>query len=337
MALLSKQHRGAVRLIVAVARYVAFFCCLLPAVVNAQSDDDIDAIRQQIAENHDFQKIGAGYGAVVSFAVNPDVTTAKFLPDATPGIIDPSVAVFRAPYRHLFNKDSDGSRPFIQGVIAYQTVEAGLEVAENELIDARWRTLGIAGSGGMEIPLGDHLVVLPAVTVGYGHIDNDASYTGAIAESVLQPAFEGLVFDWDADVLIYGLTIGADYQRQVRNFELELHGSLTHHLVESFDSSSPLVDFETDITALDLEANTVHPTSAKLAGYPISVVTLFGYTAFFGAERDALAFSTFFEAGLALDFDIAAKGWKMQSFRVGGKAIFGPDVKGWGFIFGYDF
>ena len=74
-----------------------------------------------------------------------------------------------------------------------------------------------------------------------------------------------------------------------------------------------------------------------LGGYPLSIVGLFGMTSIFGPDRDALGFDRFFETGLGLQGDLSSRGWKVTSLRLGLKAIYGPDVTGWGLIVGYEF
>ena len=72
-------------------------------------------------------------------------------------------------------------------------------------------------------------------------------------------------------------------------------------------------------------------------GYRLSIVGLFGGTAIFGPDRDALGFDRFFEAGLGLEADVSSRDWKVSSLHFGLKAIFGADVRAWGLICGYGF
>ena len=301
----------------------------------AQTPGEIDQIREQLLADFDPGRLGSGYGAIVSFAVSPDITSATFYPDHGSGVADPTIKVIRVPYRHVFGEDNGGSRPFVQALLAYQTFDALFEPAPDESVDSRWRTYGAAASFGYEVPLSDHLVLLPAVNASYGRVDNRAQYSGTISESVLQPVFQGVLFDWDADVLVYGASVAMDYKQSFGTYDVEVLGGLTYHRVDSFHTSSSFVDIETDITAFDIELNSVHPTGINLGAFPLSVVGLLGNTTLLGPNRDALGFDQFFEAGLALEMDISSLGWKLQSLRLGAKWIFGPDVDGWSLVLGY--
>ena len=307
----------------------------VPGVASAQSDDVIDAIRELAQETFDPVKIGAGYAAIVDFAVSRDISSESFYPDASDGVVDPSLSHFQFPFRFVFGDDESRPRPFLQGLVAHQTVSSGFDVAPGEFIDAEWKTWGASVSGGYDIPLSEHLSLLPLLSVGYGSLDSRARYAGPISEQLLQPALSGLIFDWDSSAVTYGASLGVDYERSLQGFDIEVLGSVTHHRIESVDAPNDFVDFRGRVSGFDLEVSTIHPTSRKLFGNPLSIVGLFGHTRIFGSERDALGFDSFFEAGAGIELDVSARGWKVRSLRFGAKAIFGADVDGWGLIIGY--
>lgn len=306
-----------------------------PGFAHAQSDDLIDTIRELAKESFDPVKIGAGYAAIVDFAVSRDISSANFYPDASDGIVDPALKHFQFPFRFVFGDDAGAPRPFLQGLVAHQTVESGFDFAPGEFVDSKWKTYGFSLSGGYDVPLGEHLSLLPVVSLGYGRLENRAQYSGPISEGLLQPALAGVIFDWDSDAISYGASLGLDYRRELGGFDIEVLGSLTHHFIESVNAANEFIDFRGRVTAFDLEVNTVHPTSWRMFDYPVSIIGLFGHTRIFGPERDALGFDNFFEAGAGLELDVSARGWKIKSLRFGAKAIVGPDVDGWGLIIGY--
>jgi hypothetical protein len=314
---------------------MAALCLCLPGLASAQSDDLIDAIRELAKESFDPVKIGAGYAAIVDFAVSRDISSANFYPDASEGIVDPELRHFQFPFRFVFGDDAQVRRPFLQGLFAYQTVASGFDYAPGEFIDSEWKTYGFSVSGGYDVPLSEHLSLLPVLSVGYGRLENRARYSGPFSEAVLQPALAGLIFDWDSNAISYGASLGFDYRRELGEFDIEVLSSLTHHFIESVNAANEFVDFRGRVSAFDLEVNTVHPTSWKMFDSPVSIVALFGNTRVFGPERDALGFDNFFEVGAGLELDLSAKGWKIRSLRFGAKAILGSDVDGWGLIIGY--
>jgi len=314
---------------------IALLVVCFPGSALAQSDDLIDAIRDIAKESFDPVKIGAGYAAMVDFAISRDISSANFYPDTSDGVVDPALKHFQFPFRFVFGDDAESPRPFLQGLIAHQTVESGFDYAPGESVQSEWETWGFSLSGGYVIPLSEHFSVLPILSAGYGSLENRARYSGPISEAILQPALAGVIFDWDSNAVTYGASLGFDYRRELGVFDIEVLGSLTHHHVESVNAPNEFVDFRGRVSAFDLEVITVHPTSWSMFDNPLSIVGIFGNTRIFGPERDALGFDSFFEAGAGIDLDVSARGWRIKSLRFGAKAIFGPDVDGWGLIIGY--
>ena len=300
-------------------------------------DDTIAEIRDAAVKDFDREKIAAGYGTLISFAVNPHISAARFYPDEGEGIYDVELKASRIPYRYVFDSDGDGPTPFVQGVLAYQTLDAGFTVTPDDVIEGRWRTVGGALTGGMIVPVGEHLDLLAGVNVGVGRIDNEAVYRGPIATQILEPALRELVFDWSTDAMVYGLVVGADYRGNIGGRRFQLDGSITHHWLESFNESNEFVAFNSTATAADLKYTMTLMPDFSIGQYPVTTVGLLGATTFIGPQRDALGFTEFFEAGLALEADISKHGWGIRSLRFGLKAIVGPDVTGWSLIVGRGF
>ena len=315
--------------------YALGILCCVTMNAHAQVDDDVAELRRLVEETFDSVNLGAGYAALVDFAVSRDISSATFYPDEVEGVVDPKLHNIKLPFRFVFGEEGQGARPFLQGHLAYQTLDAEFDLLPGEKILSEWKTWGATVSGGYEIPVGQHLKLLSVLSAGYGSLKNRADFSGPIAEGLLEPALSNLVFNWDANSLVYGASFGMDYRRQMAGFDVELLGSLTHHRVESTSASNPFAEFDGHVTALDVELNTLHPMSWTIGGSPLSVVGILGATDIFGPHRDALGFDRFFEAGLGLEADLSARGWKVRSLRFGLKAIVGPDVKGWGLIIGY--
>jgi hypothetical protein len=332
-----QQMIGAVDIRISI---ISLLLCLLagmPLSAMAQTDLDIDVIRQAAEDVFDQVEIGAGYAAIVDFAVSRDISSATFYPDEVDGVVDPKLKNTKVPFRIFLGGNDTGRRPFVQGHFAYQTLESGFDVLPDEFINSTWTTYGVSIAGGIELPFGEYFKLLPVASVGYGRIENRAKFYGPISESLLEPALSELVFNWNANTVVYGASLGADYRRDIGGFDVEILGSLTHHQIESTSASNEFTSIRGHVTAFDFEVNTVHATPWKLGGYPLSIVGLFGGTKFLGPDSDALGFDHFLEAGIGLEGDVSAKGWKVDSLRLGVKAIFGPDVSGWGLILGYGF
>jgi len=307
------------------------------ALAQSQLDPVIDEIRALALENFNPDELGSGYAAMLNFAVSPDISAATYALDTEEGsgIHNPRLKVYRIPLRHVFRPESQNLRPFVQATMAYQTLDTSFDLFELDSVDSRWSTWGVALAGGLEIPVSEHLVLLPVLSLGLGRLDNDADYSGAVANALIKPALEGLIFDWDTKARLVGASMGLDYTRPSPGFDLEIKANLSHNYMDTFDSSSEFIDFSNKVTTFDLDLSTVHPLQQTLGGQPLALVMLLGDTRFLGAERHALDFDHFSEAGLALEADVSSRGWSIKTLRLGAKAIFGKDVSGWSLILSY--
>lgn len=304
----------------------------------AALSDEIEAARKAVLDSFDPKRLGSGYAAIVSFAVSPQISAASFRPDSgSDDIDDPELDVYRIPLRFVFGDDDGSPRPFVQGVLAYQDLYAKLDTGLGGTLKSDWETYGLLFNGGWEVPVREHLVLLPTLGLGYARLENSADYSGLIEESVLQPAFKGIIFDWETDAVVYGAALGVDYRRSIGSFDTELLTSVSRNRIETFNESSDIIAFKSGVTALDVEFNAAHPTGLSLGRHPLDWVLLLGHTRFYGSNRDALGFSNFSEAGLALQLSPRPGGHRNDVWRLGFKSIFGEDVDGWSLVLSHDF
>ena len=161
----------------------------------AAAQSDIDAIRELVAAQLQGVQVGAGYAAIVDFAVSRDISAATYYPDEVEGVHDPKLTSIKLPFSFTFGAEGDSKRPFLQGHFAYQTLDADFELLADELIRSEWKTYGGSVSGGVEIALSDSMKLLPVVSLGYGRITQRSRRgpAGALCSSptvgsVTQPA-----------------------------------------------------------------------------------------------------------------------------------------------------
>ena len=302
----------------------------------SELEEVIEEVRRATEAELGPARLGSGYAAMINFAVAPEISTANYsVEDSLED--DPELQVTRVPLRHVFEPNARGWSPFIQGNLAYQTFDASFPFLEGEQINGEWDALGVSVAGGYEIPLSENLTLLPVLDLGYVRLTNDATYTGPIGNTILKPALEGLLFDWDADTWLLGLSLGFEYEKPYERFTLQSRGGITYNRIDTFSTSSDAIDFTSSVTTTNLKADFVIPTSMSVGGSPLAVVPHIGATAFLGDDRDALGFDHFYEAGLSFEADVAERGWRISKLRLGAMVIFGSDVSGWGILLGYRF
>tara|TARA_R100000027_G_scaffold27499_1_gene19912 strand:- start:12870 stop:13865 length:996 start_codon:yes stop_codon:yes gene_type:complete len=329
----SFQHRVSVALLIA---GIAMLCGRVGAQ-NATSETEIEDtirdVREAIRQSGD---IGAGYAAILNFAGNPDVSTATYHVDDNVSD-EPVINVFRGSLRHAIKNENSRWKPFVQAIFPYETLRYGEDYGDGNQVSVEWEAYGIMGMFGAGYSVTENLVITPAINFGWLRLDNDARYEGFLAEEILEPAFDGLVYDWYADSIVAGFSLWADYQWQFEHFDTAFHGGFTYNHVKSIHSSSDHIEINSSATTLVANMETIHPTGINLEGFPVSVVFSGGGTAFVGPNRTALGFDSFLNAGMAFQADISRLGYAVRSVRLGGAIIFGENVTGWSFTFDYLF
>ena len=321
--------------VVTTTLFLLFIGCLT-TVAQTSTDARISAIREQSAKTMGPDRYGSAYAALISSAVNPDISTATYDIKAA-NVNDPTLRVIRVPLRHVFNPDKPGARPFVEATLTHQTYDISVDIAPDESVQNEWRADGGTFGGGMELPVTTELTVVPSLHAGLVRLESDASYRGEVSNTILRPALQGIVFDWVVDAGIAGASLWTEYKHSCKNFDLNLAAGLSHNYVETLSSSSGLIDFSSQATTVGAQAETVHPLGKSLAGCPLALVVNAGNTTFLGDARDALGFNYYFDTGLALETDLSGKVWSISKLRLGAKVIYGEDVTGWSLIMGYRF
>lgn len=326
---------GVFRQMVAVGGWLL---AMAPFSVLAQSglDEIIDQVRQQAIRQAGPDRLGAGYAAMMNFATTPDISAATYYIDSA-SANDPTLNVYKIPLQHEFALEGRDWKPFVQATFGYLDYETKFDFLAGESVKADWKSYGGSLGLGVKVPLEQGFTFVPALDLGLMHLESSADYRGPVAEAILKPALQGAVFDWDANAYLVGATVGLDYNQSFDSWTVEGRTRLTYNYINTYDSSSDLVEFDAGTTTFTLQIDAVKPIDAQIGGYPLALVGHFGNTTFIGNNRDALGFDYFFEAGLALETDISKNDWPVKKLRLGAMGIFGADVTGWSVIFGYRF
>jgi len=296
-------------------------------------DGILDFANEQLGPND----VGSAYAALINFAGNPDVSASSYNID-TGERSSARLDVFRASFRiPSWTENSHGWKPFVQGMVPYQTLKYRADLREEGGAELEWEAYGLVFSVGNEFQASERLTLTPAVNLGSVRLVSNAGFRGAAAEDILQPEYAGSVFDWAADGAVIGLTLWMDYKWDFERFDAWLHSGVTYNHVESYRSSSDQISFSSSATTLDVSLETVHASGIQLQGFPLSVVFTGGGTVFLGPGRNALGFNSFADLGAALQADISRMGLPVESVRLGAKVIAGESVTGWNLIFSYEF
>lgn len=302
-------------------------------------DELVEVLREELKRNLNTEDVGAGYVALLNFAFNPDISAATYYIDGGDDQgVDARLNVYRLPIRHLFLPDNSVFRPFIQLNLAYQTYgNQRLYLTDDESIGVDYQTFGGSATFGLEVSVFEGARFLAGVNSGLAHLENRADYNGEFVNTVLKPAYRGIIFDWDADAWLAGALTGVEYRRSWRSYELRTQLEITYNHFETYRADSRFVEFDADATTCSAMVESIFPMPFSLGSLPLAMVMNLGRTSFHGSDENVLGFSYFYEAGLAFEVNIAEYDLRVNKLSLGTKFIAGRDVAGWSLILGYRF
>jgi hypothetical protein len=169
--------------------------------------------------------------------------------------------------------------------------------------------------------------VEPAFDVSLARLLNDASYHGSAAP--LQPLLDGPLLNWHTSAWLATPNLGLGWSHTYAgNRTVSVRGHVAWTWVNSFGESDPVLRFRETAGTYSARAEYLAPLGLEVAGRGLQYVVNAGYGGFFGANRDALGFTSVAEVGLGLEVPWHASPQSMR-WRVTTRYLFGADVRGW--------
>ena len=167
-------------------------------------------------------------------------------------------------------------------------------------------------------------------------MESDADYSGPFGAVVIAPILDGVLFNWDTNAWIAGLSGGAHYDWRWRErYEMALKGRYVYSHIASYSESRDLPSFSEDTGTASVKLDMKHPWRGSLWGRPLFGVANVGATAFTGKNRDALGFTHFYELGYSIGLDISGDNRFLEDVRIGYQFSTGKDVDGYSVLFGW--
>ncbi|MCB1916869.1 MAG: hypothetical protein KDG52_14275 [Rhodocyclaceae bacterium] len=288
--------------------------------------DDLAAARSALQSDIDAEAMGAAYAAMVSVTTAPEISAATYrIRDGSSA--QPTMRLYKLPLAWSLGEGGRAWQPFAHASLGLMEFGIRFELL-GEAVRTRWTAYGGSVGLGVRIPRG-HWTWIVQGGIGVVRIENRAHYRGVLGQTLLAPLFKGLIFDWHADAAKYSVAVGADFRRDFAPWRLELRTRLSGARADTFSSSSEFVDFDATGAALTIRSDASRAIAYRVAGRPTRAHLSLGATAHLGAQRDALGFDRFVEAGGGIELDLADRAQPIESVRLGMLAIFGPDVVGW--------
>jgi len=277
-------------------------------------------------------RLGAGYAQMVGIAAVPGISTANYDIDSEVG--SPTLDVIRLPYEHRW-------RPLSDKTDLYWKVSGGYMRLDNDFlldvfrpadgnISSKWTGYS-AGAGVLaKVGLGEGFVLVPEIDFALARLKNSASYGGAA--SVLQPSFDGLLFNWGLNAWLVTPSIGLEWGANVYDGKLSTRGRVARSWISSFDEPDPVLAFNEAVNIYSISADYTRAAGWHPFDRQLSWVLRAGYFGFFGPNRDALGFDAVIEIGGGFEIPIAADAPEGRRLRLLGPTSSVPTsaVGAWG-------
>lgn len=298
---------------------MGIICMLLAAPAAAQSSRDIIA----------GARLAPGYAQILNLAATPDISAAKYR--VTDDSSQLSINVLRLPYESRWLALSDNSDLYWRVAGGYLTTSSDFPTnsptSGSGSISSTWSAYSLTGGLLAKIRFGEGFTLVPALDMGAALLDNQADYAGgAIA---LQPALDGLLFNWRSNAWLVTPNVGLEWTHANADRKYSVRGHVAWSWISSFAETDPVLKFNETAGVYSIRAERVAPTGKSIFDRSLGWVLFGGYAGFFGPNRNALGFTSVAEVGLGLEAPLSTSADKPERLRVGASYLFGPNVTGW--------
>ena len=277
----------------------------------------------------DSAALGAGYAQIIGLAATPDIAAASYTIDSEAN--KPKLDVFRLPYQAKWlalTADTDLYWRIAGGYLRLKdSFTATLPQGQSGSVDAKWTAYSVGAGLLAKIRLGSGFTLEPALDVGVARLENGASYNGAA--TALQPLLDGLLFNWQTNAWLVTPSLGLEYATTFGEAKATVRANVARSWIASFDESDAAQSFNEAANVYAIRADYSRPAGLTVAARPLNWVVYGGYAGFFGANRDALGFSSVAEIGAGLELPISTDRPQSERARLAAGYLFGSDVRGW--------
>jgi autotransporter-like protein len=281
----------------------------------------------------DTRSLESGYARLVSFEAQPEISAARLTVDSDDSnASDLDIDTAKVPLYREFPLAGGEKRWFLQATGSYLSMNEtlGIELSADftEELELDWTGYGALVEAGLVFPLTDSLEIAPSIGLGVTRLENDADFTSSVIEEALAGRLDGILYNWDTLASVVRLSSALRYDREFGTWRIKGSAYLSGSYIDSFDESDRFGGFTDEAANFGMSLDASHPLAWKVRDYPVFIIGHLGLTQFLGADRDALGFSSFGEAGVSLG---------IQRFTLGVLGAIGGDVRGWNLLFNYDY
>ena len=281
-------------------------------------------------ESNSAEKLATDYAFLSLLTLTPDFSAADYKIDDA---ITPPVKISIARLSFTFGQMELNNKTSMEFELSlgYQKTEETVPIVDqpNEYVDSKWRSYGVSLGLLFGYRLGDHMMLEPEIRAGAVRLANTARYYGDFANSVIKPAYDGTIFDWNTKASVVSVGLGLIYDWQIVGRESSVQAHVYHLNMASFDESNEVLEFNTDANMASLKADAIIPTRATLFSGRLDAVLLGGSTVFLGENRRTLGFTALYEMGAGIEYPIKGDKFNFGHVRLSGLLMRGENVRGW--------
>lgn len=309
---------------------VVLLAVCLPAVVLAQSASVTDV----------GVRLAPAYAQMLNLTLVPDISTARYTVDDGRNAMVVDVTRFPVAFKlkplgdnaDLYARATGGR---LEARATFPVTFFGPGGATTGGVATRWTAYGLSAGLGAKVRLGQGFTVEPALDVGVTRLVNGADYSGSGV--LLQPVFDGTLFNWGADAWVATPQLGFAWKSDTPGRDLQVQGHVAWSRIASYGESVPAHRFNESAGVWSLRGAYSVPTRWRALDRPLEGVVYGGYSGFFGPHRSALGFSSVSEIGLGVQAPLATSSEQSRRLRVGASYLFGPHLRGWAVSFGMNY
>ena len=308
------------------------FIALLAPVLAANAQTDLDDIRDQLKQSVRNSDVGAGYAQMLNFFVEPDISASTFSAD------DTDYDIFKIPLQFEIPIADSDWQIALRGTLSHARADADSELPPFGAVDSQWQADSGQLGAGLIMPFNANWSAFVGGEFGISRLQNEADYLDEIGQDLLPAIADGIIFNWDTNARISGITGGLRYATKLADkYDLDINGRYTFSHIASYSESRDLPSFSENTGTFSLKADLLHPYGVSIAKLPVFGKVHLGGTAFTGNNRNALGFDHFYEVGYSVGLDISQLGYKVKSLSAGYQWNQGSNVDGYSVMFGWEF
>ncbi|MFK7790267.1 MAG: hypothetical protein AB8C95_12340 [Phycisphaeraceae bacterium] len=311
------------------AASAAFFLCVLASPsVQAQTLADL---RDQLSRDLNRTHFAKSFVGMVNVSNSVELSGANFQLDND---TDTELAVFSLPFQtHVpFIDTPYATDLYLEGALGYAKAEDrvadlynGAFPAAATSVNAEWTTYTALGGAGVTFEIAEGLTFTPIVNMGIANLQSDADF-GGIGSAFTAALTDGIVFNWDAWLISYGVAGRTDYIVPItEEISLELIARYDIRWSETISTDNAAQDFATTSQILTLRADLTGPTHMTLLNRPIDWRATLGYRNMI--EGDFYDTHHIVQIGGALELsnDLPL----VSTLALSGAIFVGDDITGW--------